>query len=67
MKPNILKIIESLFALIMAVLLLTLFYLFFYPNINSLAYRWVAAFLSVIILSNLGARFLVNYFNRDKL
>ncbi|MFA5131246.1 MAG: hypothetical protein WC467_02365 [Patescibacteria group bacterium] len=66
MHKNIPKFIDSLLIFLTFLLLLILFYSYFFPEITVTAYRLVTIFLSVIILSNLAAKLLENYFKHIK-
>gem|GEM_PF-4973027 len=67
MSKYSLKIVNSLIDLAIALMILIIFYSYVFYRIEALSYRLVIIFLTVIIISNLGAKLMVNYFSRDKL
>ncbi len=66
MNKNIPKVLDSLLIFLSFIFLIVVFYSRFFDEITVPAYRWVTIFLSVIILSNLAAKLLENYFKHIK-
>ncbi len=62
MKKFLITMLKASTLFLLALIGLITFYVNFFDNIHALSYRLVAIFLSIILISNLGAKLLAGYF-----
>ncbi len=65
MNKKSIKIFGLALIIIVTLVMLIVFYVDFFIRIKILSYRLVIIFLTLILLSNLSAKILVNYFKHN--
>jgi len=66
MNNNFLKLLKQAIIFFLASTVVIIFYVKFFDHIAMLAYRLVAIFLSLVLISNLAAKLLTYYFRLKK-